>query len=246
MRQVRTSFTSFCKAARFQWIFTIAAALLMMHFPIVMAHSAVQAIVVLPTPTGKPHICLPDKWYPRSAVRTGEQGQTVVMYEIGPDGLVRDTTVAKSAGSNDLDAAALQCVSEFRYIPASMNGQPTATVWVSVIRWCLSAHTPPACSQPSNESGVANWPKAGAVWDRIELGCNAGLSVSLTKDSDGAAIIRLVDIPDVRLDLNQLATFNSLAARATLPSNTSPAILSCENNYLQQINAFFSSPSKGQ
>jgi protein TonB len=67
--------------------------------------------------------------YPDGAREHGIEGQVLVQALVGPDGFVKDTRVVKSIP--ELDAAAVDCVKQWRFKPALSKGQPVA-VWVAV------------------------------------------------------------------------------------------------------------------
>jgi TonB family protein len=74
------------------------------------------------SPSGDPHIC-GARWFPPSAVRRGENGEVVVSYRITVDGNITELAVTQSSGAKDLDQAALNCVSSWRFFPVKQNGE---------------------------------------------------------------------------------------------------------------------------
>ena len=56
--------------------------------------------------------------YPRSALRRGESGTVVVEVEVGVDGHPAAIRIAERSGSRDLDRAAVEAVSRWRFEPA--------------------------------------------------------------------------------------------------------------------------------
>lgn len=67
--------------------------------------------------------------YPGSALRDGVSGTVLLQALVGIDGLVKDVRVQISIP--ELDAAAIQAVSQWRFNPARASGKPVA-VWVAV------------------------------------------------------------------------------------------------------------------
>ena len=76
-------------------------------------------------------------WYPNAARRDGEQGTTIMQFEIQPDGNVLGARVFQSSGNADLDNAAVACVKFFHYRPAIQNGKPVVVTWKAAIKWQL-------------------------------------------------------------------------------------------------------------
>ena len=86
------------------------------------------------SPNSKPHEC-GIEWYPRAAYGAFVQGDTKLAYVVAEDGGVKAATVAESSGDPDLDRAAVNCVSSWRYYPARENGNPIAFDLKTVIPW---------------------------------------------------------------------------------------------------------------
>ena len=61
--------------------------------------------------------------YPETARMRGEQGTVGLELAVGPDGRVMGVTVARSSGSPMLDAAARRAVQEWRFRPATRDGE---------------------------------------------------------------------------------------------------------------------------
>lgn len=66
--------------------------------------------------------------YPPRCLRRGHAGTAVVRVTVGEDGLPRSPALARSAGCEELDAAALEAIARFRFAPATRGGVPLATV----------------------------------------------------------------------------------------------------------------------
>ncbi|MBZ6379144.1 MULTISPECIES: energy transducer TonB [Pacificimonas] len=73
--------------------------------------------------------------YPYGAKRRGEEGTVVVEVRIGPDGRVRDASVAESSGSRRLDQAAVeQAERRWRFVPATRGDEAVESVMrISVV-----------------------------------------------------------------------------------------------------------------
>jgi len=65
-----------------------------------------------------------DRYYPRSALRRGETGEVWLSYVIGKDGGTRDIRVERSSGTDSLDSAGIDCISHWKFAPATHNGTP--------------------------------------------------------------------------------------------------------------------------
>jgi|SRR5579871_3714226 len=86
-----------------------------------------------PIGIGRPHSCI--QKYPETAQRLGEEGTTVLAFTVTADGDVENPSVATSSGHADLDEAAMECVSHWKYKAAIQNGVPVALPWKSQIVW---------------------------------------------------------------------------------------------------------------
>jgi protein TonB len=73
----------------------------------------------------------PPPAYPMSARRRGEQGTVTVRVFVTTEGLPGRVHVETASGSATLDAAALQAVKGWRFVPARQGGQPVEA-WVLV------------------------------------------------------------------------------------------------------------------
>jgi protein TonB len=52
-----------------------------------------------------------------------------ISFEIAADGTTKDAVVVSSSGNSDLDALTLSCIAQWRYEPATKNGQPVDFPW---------------------------------------------------------------------------------------------------------------------
>ena len=95
---------------------------------------------------------------------SGAEGTTTLAFHIAVDGTTKDVSVAKSSGNPDLDAAAVQCVSGWHYVPASHDSKPVEADWKANVEWklrTLTNETPPGALQTH---ACHNFPHQ-AVWD---------------------------------------------------------------------------------
>jgi protein TonB len=72
--------------------------------------------------------------YPAAARRMGEEGTVRLDVHIGADGAVLEVRVKQSSGSPALDRAAMDTVRRWRFIPATVDGQPVAE-WYRDWKW---------------------------------------------------------------------------------------------------------------
>lgn len=66
----------------------------------------------------------PPPTYPAAALRRGESGSVVVRVDVDATGYANNITVVQRSGSRELDRAATDAVSRWRFSPALSNGQP--------------------------------------------------------------------------------------------------------------------------
>jgi TonB family protein len=83
------------------------------------------------------HYCSPNS-YPQNAAMDGAEGETELGFHIESDGTVKDITVLQSSGSDELDKAAMSCVSSWVYRPATKNGRPIEVPWKTIVNWAIS------------------------------------------------------------------------------------------------------------
>jgi protein TonB len=69
--------------------------------------------------------------YPDSSRAAGEQGTVLIDVLVRSSGRASQFRVAQSSGYGDLDAAALQTVLNWRYVPATRDGD-TVSDWTTV------------------------------------------------------------------------------------------------------------------
>jgi len=66
--------------------------------------------------------------YPATALRRGEGGTVLLRVNVGADGRPQEIAFADRSGSRELDRAARDAVSRWRFTPALENGKPVAAV----------------------------------------------------------------------------------------------------------------------
>ena len=67
--------------------------------------------------------------YPDAARRGGEEGPVLVTFIVTADGRMREPEIGHSSGYDDLDAAAISCISAYSYFPATHDGKPVEFEW---------------------------------------------------------------------------------------------------------------------
>lgn len=78
--------------------------------------------------------------YPPVALRLGEEGTVRLHIALDDTGRIQDVTVAKTSGSERLDAAAVNWVAKhWRYAPATRDGKPVASFVLADVRFDLKA-----------------------------------------------------------------------------------------------------------
>jgi TonB family protein len=90
-----------------------------------------------PVPTGTPHFCMND--YPLSAIWDGAEGNVQLAFKIAADGTVKNVTIVKSSGNDDLDAAAAGCAGRWTYKPVIRDGVAVEVPWRAMVEWKLHA-----------------------------------------------------------------------------------------------------------
>jgi len=77
------------------------------------------------------YLANPPPPYPASARRRGIEGTATVEARVGPGGEARELKLAASAGDAALDAAALEAVRGWRFVPAR-RGEQAVEAWVRI------------------------------------------------------------------------------------------------------------------
>src|SRR5579862_5478598 len=86
--------------------------------------------------------------YPETAQAGGEQGTVLVQVYVHPNGKIAKYNVAQSSGFGDLDAAALQSVLNWRFVPAMRGGDPVSDWAVVKVVYQLPQTTAQNSSPP--------------------------------------------------------------------------------------------------
>jgi protein TonB len=68
------------------------------------------------------------------ARRMGAQGEVLLDVRVGVDGRVTDVRLKRSSGSDLLDRTAIETVRQWRFAPATVDGQPVAE-WYRDWKW---------------------------------------------------------------------------------------------------------------
>jgi protein TonB len=106
----------------------------MLHKHIAFAGLTFAALALLPATTAfgaetKPHVDASganmQPAYPASALPSREQGAVVISAQVRSDGTVRTVALRQSSGFADLDNAAANAVSGWKFVPATKDGAPT-------------------------------------------------------------------------------------------------------------------------
>ena len=97
------------------------------------ASTTVTAAAPAPTPPDLPaaYQANPPPPYPRAARRLGVEGRVVLRVEVLADGRCGEIALSQSSGHAVLDAAALEVVKGWRFVPATRAGQAVAA-WVEI------------------------------------------------------------------------------------------------------------------
>ncbi len=111
----------------------------MLHKHIVFSGLVVAALSLLPVAAlsaeTKPHVDASganmQPAYPETAVASREQGAAVISVLVRSDGTVRRVALHRSSGHSDLDSAAANAVSGWKFVPATDDGKPVER-WTDV------------------------------------------------------------------------------------------------------------------
>jgi len=91
----------------------------------------IASVAVTPPSFNAAYLRNPSPRYPASARRAGTQGTVTLRVQVTREGLVARVDVEKSSGSPHLDAAALEAVKAWRFVPARQGAEPLES-WVLV------------------------------------------------------------------------------------------------------------------
>jgi protein TonB len=84
------------------------------------------ALMVSPALAGRAHIDTSHDnrtIYPTSSQAAGEEGLVKIQAYVRPNGRATRVRIVESTGYNDLDRAAIQTVMNWRFVPATQNGE---------------------------------------------------------------------------------------------------------------------------
>lgn len=81
--------------------------------------------------------------YPPEAVAARAQGSVLLNVTVGIDGLPQELRIRTSSGNADLDKAAVESVSTWRFNPRRCDGKPELAIAVVPVRFDLSEAVPP-------------------------------------------------------------------------------------------------------
>lgn len=84
----------------------------------------VASVAVTPPSFNAAYLRNPAPRYPASARRAGTQGTVTLRVQVTREGLAARVEVEKSSGSPHLDAAALEAVKAWRFVPARQGAEP--------------------------------------------------------------------------------------------------------------------------
>jgi len=96
------------------------------------------------------HSCL--NFYPHAAVWDGIEGSAIVEFTVTAEGTVQDARIQRTSGDDDLDQASLNCVSGWKYKPATHDGAPVEMRNRAQVQWMMNApeNAPGPCSHYAN------------------------------------------------------------------------------------------------
>jgi TonB family protein len=135
---------------------------------------------------------------------------TLVLFRVGPSGVPSEQSVKSTSGSTSLDAAALKCVSQLRFQPATSWGDGNAVAsWQQMAwRWTKPQTHPDAAAAAASTAPASAAAPAGAVTaGAVTAGAAAVTAAAVTGTTAAAA--------------DAAQSGGGLAASAT--SNTVPA-----------------------
>ena len=84
----------------------------------------IASVAVTPPGLNAAYLRNPAPRYPASARRAGTQGTVTLRVQVTREGLAARVDVEKSSGSPHLDAAALEAVKAWRFVPARQGAEP--------------------------------------------------------------------------------------------------------------------------
>ena len=79
------------------------------------------------------HNCSPHTWHLEHALSHGKVGAASLCFYVEADGTISNMTIMESSGHEELDRGAMNCVSSWRYKPATKDGQPIKVPWAVIV-----------------------------------------------------------------------------------------------------------------
>lgn len=85
------------------------------------------------------HLNNPKPTYPERSIENEEEGSVKMSVRVEPNGRPSNVSIAKSSGFPRLDNAAREAVSQWRFRPATRNGEPITSIYVFPVNFSLKA-----------------------------------------------------------------------------------------------------------
>jgi TonB family protein len=99
--------------------------------------------------------------YPLSAAQADAAGNSVISFQITPQGTVASPVLSQSSGNPALDKAALLCVSGWLFRPAMKDGVAVADQSGATIQWRIADAQADTGSDSADVVSVPVWSKGG-------------------------------------------------------------------------------------
>ncbi|HWA90983.1 MAG TPA: TonB family protein [Rhizomicrobium sp.] len=141
--------------------------------------SAAHAETTNPRSIGRAHIC--GRYLAMAGPLIDGERSTILAFDVGTDGKVKNLTVSKASGVHQLDRFAISCASEWLYAPATKDGVPIEVPWTASVSWFEGSHPPSTGPVPSGTHDCTNYTPR-AVWD----GAQGKTTLSFRIAADGA------------------------------------------------------------
>ncbi|HEY1710145.1 MAG TPA: energy transducer TonB [Rhizomicrobium sp.] len=144
-----------------------------------------------------PHVLGPEDYPPLSSM-LGEQGTTIVQYDINTAGLVENAKVSKSSGSLRLDDAAIAFVTHFKFKPALDGKTPAACHNAIAVAWSLRVREDELIAQgvTTLHPAVADYP-FGAAQKHEEDTVIVVVALNNSGTIETATVARPSEYPDL-------------------------------------------------
>lgn len=117
--------------------------------------------------------------YPDAALRVHAVGNTVLAFSVEGDGSIANLKVANSAGNPDLDAAAIQCVAEWRADPSKPEQMRLMS---GTIAWSIPASTDGTSAAPVGQFKPLARAGCGSSWYP---------PAAIKANAEGTALVRI-------------------------------------------------------